>query len=89
MIWHWFTVFDVPAVIWSDRGTQFIGAWFRTMCKYMNVRHARTMAYHSRSNGIAGVAGRQLFEKFRQLHIEEPGRNWFHSLWRVLQAYHD
>ena len=30
-----------------------------------------------------------MFEKFRQLHIQEPGRNWFHSLWRVLQAFHD
>ena len=30
-----------------------------------------------------------MFEKFRQLHIDEPGRNWYNSLWRVLQAYHD
>ena len=89
MIRHWLTVFDVPAVICSDRGTQFVGAWFRTMCKYMGVRHAKTVAYHSRSNARAEVAGRQLFEKFRQLHIEEPGRNWYHSLWRVLHAYHD
>ena len=89
MIRHWLTVFDVPAVICSDRDTQFVGAWFRTMCKYMGVRHARTVAYHSRSNGRAEVAGRQLFETFRQLHVEEPGRNWYHSLWMVLQAYHD
>ena len=25
-----------------------------------------------------------MFEKFHQLHIEEPGRNVFHSLWSVL-----
>ena len=31
----------------------------------------------------------QMFEMFRRLHIEEPGRNWFHSLWRVLRARHD
>ena len=30
-----------------------------------------------------------MFQKSRQLHIEEPGRNWFHSLWWVLQAFHD
>ena len=30
-----------------------------------------------------------MFEKFRQLHIDEPGRNWYNSLWRRLQAYHD
>ena len=30
-----------------------------------------------------------MFEKFRLLHIEGPERNWFHSLRRVLQAFHD
>ena len=58
MIRHWLTVVDVPAVIRSDRGTQLVGAWFRTMCKYMGVRHAETVAYHSRPNGRAEVAGK-------------------------------
>ena len=89
MIRHWLTIFDVPAVICSDRGSQFVGTWFKTMCKHMGIRHAKTVAYHSRWNGRAEVAGRQMFEKFRQLHIDEPGRNWYNSLWRVLQAYHD
>ena len=89
MIRHWLTVFDVPPVICSDRGTQFVGLWFRTMCKYMGVRHAKTVAYHSCSNRKGEVDDRQLFERFRQLYIEEPGRNWYHSLWRVLQVYHD
>ena len=89
MIRHWLTIFDVPAVICSDRGSQFVGTWFKTMCKHMGIRHAKTVAYHSRSNGRAEVAGWQMFEKFRQLHIDEPGRNWYNSLWRVLQACHD
>ena len=89
MIRHWLTIFDVPAVICSDRGSQFVGTWFKTMCKHMGIRHAKTVAYHSRSNGRDEVAGRQMFETFRQLHIDEPGRNWYNLLWRVLQAYHD
>ena len=89
MIRHWLTFFEVPAVIRSDRGRQFVGMWFKTMCKHMGTRHAKAVAYHSRSNGRAEVAGRQMFKKFRQLHIDEPGRNWYNSLWRVLQAYHD
>ena len=89
MIRLWLTVFDVPAVICSDSGAQCVGAWFCTMCKYMGVRQAKTVAYHSSSNGRAEVGDRQLFENFRHLHIEEPGRNWYHSLWRVLQAYHN
>ena len=62
MIRHWLTIFDVPAVICSDRGSQFVGTWFKTMCKHMGIRHAKTVAYHSRSNGRAEVAGRQMFE---------------------------
>ena len=89
MIRHWLTIFDVPAVICSDRGSQFVGTWFKTMCKQIGIRHANTVAYHSRSNGRAEVAGLQMFEKFRQLHIDEPGQNGYNSLWRVLQAYHD
>ena len=89
MIRHWLTIFDVPAVICSDRVSQFVGTWFKLMCKHMGIRHAKTVAYHSRSNGRAEVDGRQTFEKFRQLHIDEPGGNWYNSLWRVLQAYHD
>ena len=89
MIRHWLTTFDVPAVICSSRSSQFVGTWFKTMCKHMGIRRAKTMAYQSRSNGRAEVAGRQMFERFRQLHINEPGRNWYHSLWRVLHVYHD
>ena len=37
-----------------------------SMCKHMSIRHAKTVAYHSRSNGRAKVAGRQMFEKFRR-----------------------
>ena len=33
MIRHWLTIFDVPAVMCSDRGSQFVGTWFKTMCK--------------------------------------------------------
>ena len=46
MIRHWLTLFDVPAVICSDRGSQFVVTWFKTMCKHMGIRHAKTVAYH-------------------------------------------
>ena len=89
MIRHRLTIFDVTTVICSDRGSKFVGMWFKTMCKHLGIWHAKTVAYHSRSDGRAEVAGRQMFEKFRQLHIDELGWNWYNSLWRVLQAYHD
>ena len=89
MIRHWLTILDVPAVICSDRGSQFVGTWFETMCKHMGIRHAKTVAYPSRSNGWVEVAGQQMFEQFRQLHIDKLGRNRYNLLWRVLQAYRD
>ena len=55
------------------------------MCKHIGIRHAKTVAYHSRSNGRAEVAGRPMFERFCQLHIDKPGRNWYNSLWRGLR----
>ena len=66
-----------------------MGSWLKGLCKHMGIRHAKTVAYHSRSNGGAEVAGRQMFGKFRRLHIEEPEGNRFHSLCRILQAFHD
>ena len=38
MIMHWLTIFDVPGVICSDRGSQLVGTWFKTMCKHMGIR---------------------------------------------------
>ena len=37
MLRHWLTIFDVPAVICSDRGSQFVGSWFKSMCKNMGI----------------------------------------------------
>ena len=83
MISHWPTIFKAPAVICSNQGSQFVGSWFKSMGKHMGIRHAKTVAYYSRSTGRAEVAGRQMIEKFRQLHIEELEGKWFHFLWRV------
>ena len=84
MIRHWLTVFDIPRTICSDRGPQFTGGWFKAMCSLMGIRHAKSVAYLSRSNGRAEVAGRQLFEKLRKIHITNPRRNWFEEMWPAL-----
>ena len=89
MIRHWLTVFDIPRTICSDRGTQFTGGWFKDMCSLMGIRHAKSVAYLSRSNGRAEVAGRQLFEKLRKIHITNPRPNWFGETWPALKAHHD
>ena len=77
MIRHWLKIWDVPLVICSDWGSQFVGSWFKSISKHMRIRHTKTMAYHGRSNGRADVAGRQIFETLHQLHIEEPANMGF------------
>ena len=57
MIRHWLTVFDIPRTICSDRVPHFTGGWFKAMCSLMGIRHAQSVAYLSRSNGRAEVAG--------------------------------
>ena len=89
MIRHWLTVFDIPRTICTDRGPQFTGGWFKAMCSLMGIRQAKSIAYLSRSNGRADVAGRQLFEKLRKIHITNPRRNWFEEMWPALKAHHD
>ena len=89
MISHWLTVFSTPKAISIDNGSHFTGAWFLTMCRLMGVHHARTVAYHSKSNGRAEVAGCELFEELKKLHLERPGGNWLTCMWRAIQAYHD
>ena len=80
MIWHWLTIFDIPVIICSVPRSPFVGSWFKSMCKHIGISHAKTVAYPSRANGRAEVAGSEMFDTFCQLHIKEPGRNLFYSL---------
>ena len=89
MIGHWLTVSGIAHTICSDRGPPFTGGWFKAMCSLMGIRHAKSVAYLSRSNGRAEVAGRQLFEKLRKIHLTNQRRNWFEEMWPVLKAHHD
>ena len=87
MIRHWLTIFDIPCTICSDRGPQFTGGWFKAMCSLMGIRHTKSVAYLSQSSCRAEVAGRQLFEKLRKIHITNPRRNWFEEMWPALKAH--
>ena len=89
MIGHWLTVFGNPRTICSDRGPQFTGGWFKAMCSVMGIRHVKSVAYLSRSNGRAQVAGRQLFEGLHKIHLTNKRCNWFEELLPALKAHQD
>ena len=76
MLRCWLAIFSVARNICSDRGPQFTGGWFKAMCSLIGIRHAKSVAYLSRSNGRAEVAGRYLFEELHRIHLTNKRRNW-------------
>ena len=89
MMHHWLTVFGVPRTICRDRELQFNGGWLEAMCALMGIRHAKSVVYSIRSNGGAEVAGKQLFETLRRIHLTNKRRNWFEEMWRAVKPHHD
>ena len=80
--------FGVPSIITSDRGAQFVGQWWKTMCARLGVRQAFSQAYRHQANGKAEVTGRVLKGFLRRIWVEEE-INWVEALPRVLRVYHD
>ena len=37
MIRRWLAIFNISAVICSDRGRYFVGSWFKSMCKHVGL----------------------------------------------------
>ena len=78
MLKHQWRPFGVPSVITCDQGSVFVNAWWQTMCARLGIHQALSQAYNHRANGRAEVAGQQLREMLRKMHISE-GINWLGS----------
>ncbi len=61
----WVSRFGVPAVITSDRGTQFMSAVWEALCKRLHIQHITTTAFHPCSNGMVERCHRQLKDALR------------------------
>jgi hypothetical protein len=77
----WVTRFGVPALLTSDRGPQFTGAVWATVCGKLSVQHRVTTAYHPQSNGMVERVHRQIKDALRS---RECGLNWSAHLHWVL-----
>jgi hypothetical protein len=55
----------VPAVITSDRGTQFTWAVWEALCNRLHIQHITTTAFHPCSNGMVERCHRQLKDALR------------------------
>jgi len=61
----WVSRFGVPAVITSDRGTQFTSAVWEALCSRLQIQHITTTAFHPCSNGMVERCHRQLKDALR------------------------
>jgi hypothetical protein len=77
----WVTRFGVPALLTSDRGPQFTGAVWATVCGKLGVQHQVTTAYHPQSNGMVERVHQQIKNALRS---RECGPNWSAHLHWVL-----
>jgi hypothetical protein len=61
----WISRFGVPAILTTDRGTQFSSALWSLLCQRLGIRHVMTTSYHPQSNGLVERAHRQMKEALK------------------------
>jgi cleavage and polyadenylation specificity factor subunit 1 len=61
----WIARFGIPAVITSDRGTQFCSAIWQVLCNTLHIQHITTTAFHPQANGMIERAHRQIKDALR------------------------
>jgi hypothetical protein len=52
LIQGWIARYGMPAVITSDRGSQFTSALWDSLCTTLGINHVQTTAYHPQANGM-------------------------------------
>jgi len=77
----WVSRFGVPAVVTTDRGTQFLSSTWACLCRHLGMRHVKTTAYHPQANGLVERLHRQLKEALR---ARGSGDDWAEHLPFVL-----
>ena len=68
---HGWNHFGIPSRITVDKGTQFVNAFFRTLCSRFGIRIWYAQAYRLQGNGRAEVAGRQIITVLRKMQAEQ------------------
>ena len=60
LVERWIAMFGVPAIITTDRGSQFESSLFTSLTQLLGIQRCRTTAYHPQANGMVERFHRQL-----------------------------
>jgi hypothetical protein len=75
-----------PKNVVTDRGPNFTSELFSSLCKALNVKHLRTIAYHPQTNGLTERFNRTMVEMIRK-YLEKRFSRWEDALGPVAFAY--
>ncbi|XP_074341944.1 uncharacterized protein LOC141679341 [Apium graveolens] len=78
--------FEIPRILVSDNGTQFIGAQFEKALSDLKIQHIKASVAYPQANGLAEVTNRTIFQGLKK-RIEEIPRCWADELPNVLWSY--
>jgi RNase H-like domain found in reverse transcriptase/Integrase core domain/Integrase zinc binding domain len=82
LVTSWITRFGVPAMVTTDRGTQFTSAVWTGLCRRLGITQLYTTAYHPQANGMVERAHRQIKDALRS---RQAGNCWpEHLPWVLL-----
>ena len=81
LISTWISRFGVPAVITSDRGSQFTSSIWTGVCSILGISASTTTSFHPQSNGMVERFHRSLKSSLR---ARLAGSDWFSHLPLVL-----
>ena len=80
------TVYGTPRTLFSDRGSNFLGAIIRHLCDSLGTRKINTSSYHPATNGQNERLNRVLYNSLSAV-VSQKADNWDEFLQASLFAY--
>ena len=84
---HWICRHGVPAVIFSDRGKEFLNDTMKKLCEFMGMDHNPTSSYHSQSNAQAETYNKTMIRYLSCMLDNNTTLDWEEMLPAMMMAY--